>query len=294
MACKYERGGRVNIVFLADLFVKDLPYGGGEKSNDELCKIARNNGHNVIELNCHLATLKKIYEYHEKNYVFIIANFICLESKIKNYITKNCKYIIIEHDHKYLLNRNPGLYPNFIAPSEQIINIDFYKNAKAVWCQSKIHKEVVEKNLHLNNIQSIGGNFWSDEELDYIANIRTDDKKGVATIVDYKGNNSKGTELSIKHCIDNNIRYSLVDLRETKEFLFELSQNKYLVFIPRTLETLSRIVIEAKMLDVKVKTIKKLIGAASEPWFELNSIFLVNYFRNNKIKFYNRIIESLK
>lgn len=284
----------MKIIFLADFFVKDLPYGGGEKSNDEFCKIARNKNHEVIELNCHLATLKKIQKYHESGYSFVIANFICLESKVKNYITKNCNYIIIEHDHKYLLSRNPGLYLDFVAPSDQIINFEFYKNAKAVWCQTKIHKEVVEKNLHLSNIKSISGNFWSDEELDYIATIRRDDKKDIATIVDYKGNNSKGTELSIKHCMDNNIKYVLVDLRSTKDFLTKLNENKYLVFVPRTLETLSRIVVEAKMLDVKVKTIRKLIGAASEPWFDLNSIFLVNYFRSNKESFHDKIIESLK
>ena len=45
------------------------------------------------------------------------------------------------------------------------------------------------------------------------------------------------------------------------------------------LETCCRLVVEAKMLNCKVVTQQKLIGAASEPWFELNGEDLIEEIR---------------
>ena len=47
-------------------------------------------------------------------------------------------YIIYEHDHKYLKNRNPSIFPDFKAPPHMIINERFYRCAKAIFCQSEI------------------------------------------------------------------------------------------------------------------------------------------------------------
>lgn len=285
----------MNIVFVADIFVKDYPIGGGEKSNDEFIYLTTKMGHNIISKNSYLLSLKEIEQYNKQNYSFIIANFICLQHKIKEYITNNCKYLIIEHDHKYLKNRNPREYNNFKAPPGEIINYDFYKNAKVVVCQSNLHKDILLSNLKINNVISLGGNFWSDDELNYIKSIKKQEKNDVASVLNFSSNPSKGTDLAINYCVKNKIKYKLIEPTSTKEFLSQISHNKYLVFIPRTPETLSRIVIEAKMLDVQVKTIKKLIGACNEKWWEeYNSEQLLNYMMNEKNNFCKSIIQYLE
>lgn len=283
----------LKIVFLADLFEVDLPTGGGEKSNTEFLHQVIKLGHCVTTEYTYIISLKQMEIFNKSGYKFIVANFICLPENIKKYLTDKCEYVILEHDHKYLRSRNPGIYKDFIAPKEEIINFKFYENAKAVICQSKLHKEVLEKNLDILNIKSIGGNFWSDDEIQYIKDIQKDDKKEIASIPDFGGTLSKGTDKAIQYCIENNLKYKLIPKMPTREFLSEISDNKYLVFIPRTLETFSRIVIEAKMLDINVRTIKKLIGACSEPWFnDLSSVFLANYMLDMKPEFCKRILDS--
>ena len=83
----------------------------------------------------------------------------------------NKKYIIYEHDHKYLKTRDPANYPNYKAPESDIINIDFYKSAKKVLCQSSFHKSIIEKNTQLNNVQNLSGNLWSDYSLQIMEKI---------------------------------------------------------------------------------------------------------------------------
>lgn len=282
----------MKIVFIADIFASELPYGGGEKSNEELCRLIKEDGHEIIKLHTYLIKPEDASAFVKGGYKFIIANFICLSEQLKDFFAKHAQYIIIEHDHKYLAGRDPGKFENYLAPQSEIVNYEFYKNAKAVICQSKLHKEVVERNLKLKNIKSIGGNFWSDDELDYIIDIRKENKKDIASIPNFYGCVSKGTDLAIGYCIKNNIKYEMIPKMPTKEFLSEISKNKYLVFIPKTLETLSRIVVESKMLEITVKTIKPLIGACSEPWWGLESVFLVNYMKDNKKKFYNIVLGS--
>ena len=61
-------------------------------------------------------------------------------------------YIIVEYDHKYIKSNDPSIYPNFLSNEEGLQNINFYKNAKAVLCQSTYACEILYKNLLLNNI----------------------------------------------------------------------------------------------------------------------------------------------
>ena len=82
-----------------------------------------------------------------KDTKFIIANFIGLTEESKSVLKLEKEYIIYEHDHKYVKTRNPAEYKDFIAPRDQIINFDFYKNSKAVLCQSDFHAKIVKANL---------------------------------------------------------------------------------------------------------------------------------------------------
>ena len=49
-----------------------------------------------------------------KNSDFIISNFVLLSKDVLNYLANNCSYIIYEHDHKYLMKRNPIFYKLFL------------------------------------------------------------------------------------------------------------------------------------------------------------------------------------
>jgi hypothetical protein len=56
-----------------------------------------------------------------------------------------------------------------------------------------------------------------------------------------------------------------------------------LIYIPTVLESLCRLVVEAKMLNCGVITKTKLLGAASEPWWKFNGQELINMIRQQQI-----------
>ena len=60
-----------------------------------------------------------------------------------------------------------------------------------------------------------------------------------------------------------------------------LSSNDKFIFLPKTPETLSRVVVEARMLGVKVLT-NKNVGAVYEPWFAMKGEELIEFMINKR------------
>ena len=58
--------------------------------------------------------------------------------------------------------------------------------------------------------------------------------------------------------------------------MFKMSKFSKLLFLTGHVETCARIVVEAKMLNLKVIMQKKFIGAASEDWFSLSGEPLID------------------
>ena len=201
-----------------------------------------------------------------------------LREDVKNYISKNCMFIIYEHDHKYLKKRNPIFYKDFLAPKKDIANLNFYKNAKTIVCLTKLAEDVLKKNTGLNNVSRIGSSVWTDEDLDFINSIRKTGKKDCYAIMD-SDNPIKKRSQCIEYCNKNNIKFELIKDKNHQKFLKKLNEYKGLIFMTGHLETCCRIVLEAKMLNLKVITQKKLIGAASEESYLLNGEDLVNEIR---------------
>ena len=114
------------IIFIADFFVEEVA-GGGELNNDELVNLLRERGHEVIKYKSR-AIKPSLLNAFDANTKFIISNFIQLPEESKRIFETNKNYVIYEHDHKYVKTRNPADYKDFIAPKEEIINYDFYKN----------------------------------------------------------------------------------------------------------------------------------------------------------------------
>jgi len=280
----------MKIAFLADFFVDDGINGGGELNNEELIKLLINKGNDVKKYHTHGLPVDKL---PDKKTRLIIGNFIALSEEVKDYITNNYSYIIYEHDHKYLKTRDPSSFKNYKAPEEQIINKQFYKNAKAIICQSKLHMRVVERNLNLDNIVSVSGNLWSEESLNYLEQISTsqDDKSDIYSIM-YSSIPNKNVEESILYCRVNGLQSEKIMPCSHKQFLTKLNKNKTLVFFPKTLETLSRIVVEARMLNCRVVTNKK-IGATSEDWFKLKGKPLIEKMREKRLQIPEIVLKYL-
>lgn len=207
------------------------------------------------------ATIKS--KYVEKRY-FIISNFINLALECQDYLTKHCDYIIIEHDYKCFVERHPTRYKenNYFVPKDQLRNIEFYKNAKCIIYQTDIQKDIIEKNLEINNGFSINGNLFSDEDLLNITINRNGSIQDDPNMSDRFNNDLyciindnnpiKGMNDAVKYAKKNNLKYGGLQTKNRELFLESLSRFKGIILMPTILESCSRLAIEAKLMGLEV------------------------------------------
>ena len=269
---------KTTIAFVADFFADEIP-GGGEVNNDELIKLLSAD-YRMLKVKSRNLDPVAI-EYGLVDY-YIISNFVQLGQRCRDALTNKARYIIYEHDHKYVRNRNPAAYENYLAPKSEIVNFDYYKNAAAVFCQSDFHANIVRKNLELDNIHSVGGNLWSEDTLMLMRGIAQSKKRDVCSIVQ-TDNWHKNTVGAVRYCNAKGLQHELIGYTEIGQFLTKLGSNKRLVFFPQTPETLSRIVVEARMMGMSVVT-NRNVGATKEPWFDLKGEPLVDLMVEKRIE----------
>jgi len=253
-----------DIIFVSDFFMEDIPQGGAETCNRELVKNLQQK-YKVLELQSQ--KLDETFIDHHRDCLYILGSFYLIPKKSLE-LLKTLNYIIYEHDHKYLANRNPAAFVDFLAPQEDIKFQDLYEEANLVICQSKFHENIIKKNLsNLENVYNAGCSLWG-KQLDEFEAIyeknKNNPRKGKTAII--KGNNpNKGQDLSEEYCISKNIDYEIIASNSPVELYEKLCEYESLIFFPRTPETFSRVFLEAKLAGCKVIT-NRLVGALGEDY----------------------------
>lgn len=267
------------IIFIADFF-RDSLLGGAESNDHVLISALVRDGFDVTKVRSNDVNSEFILKNCDKKY--IVSNFVGLSNSSKDTLAScGCDYIIYEHDHKYVSTRDPSKFVDYNIPNSHIINKGFYESAAAVVVLSSVCKDVIEKNLKLSNVHSIGCSLWTDEKFSLLRELSKNEKSG--TVILDSSNPTKGTKDAEKVCLDRELEYEAISSPNEKEFLEKLSSAERLVFIPQVLETFCRLVAEAKMLGCKVLTKKSLIGFASEECFSLEKEELIDELvRRNK------------
>jgi len=265
------------ILFVADFFSKDLS-GGAENNDANLLKYL--SLANEIRIS---RSHKLTKEFVDESDIIIVSNFVNVSQEGLKYIQDTKPYIIYEHDHKYVRNRDPSVYPDFIIPDSEKVNIEFYKNAKKVFVLSKVCKEVLEKNIPSVKVHSIGCSLWSEETFDYIESLLKEKKENDLCILK-SDNPIKNYDKSLEYCRKNDIIPLELSEPIYRVFLKKMASCERMLFIPGVLETFSRVSAEAKMLGLKLMTTPKRLGFASEDIFEQSGIELINSFRNRNKK----------
>tara|TARA_Y100000034_G_C6666845_1_gene292577 strand:- start:313 stop:645 length:333 start_codon:yes stop_codon:yes gene_type:complete len=102
----------------------------------------------------------------------------------------------------------------------------------------------------------------------------------------------KNTNDAIKYCSLQRKKYELIPPLPYYDFLKRLGTNDTLVFLPKTPETLSRIVVEARMMGMRVITNNR-VGAAKEEWFSLKGKELIEVIRHKREEISNKVLEYL-
>lgn len=279
------------IVFISDFFINEVN-GGAEIYDNILISELKLKDHKVCKFKSQEFTSKHILLYGKMGFKFIISNFTGLSDNCKKFFQLgHYEYCLLEHDHKYLKNRNPAVYTNFIAPPLEITNKDFYSAAKFIFCQSIKHKEVLELNLKINNVINLGCSLWSKEQLDFIQASMSE--KNNKCFISGDRNPIKGLPESIKYCTNNNVEYDILPKTKYESFIKELAKYEKFVFFPKTLESFCRVIIEARMLNCKLVT-NKLNGCTYEPWFKkYKGQELINFVDNQRDLIVSKVEECI-
>lgn len=276
------------IVFIADAFHEDIA-GGGEINNSEAIYSFLEIGHDVHRVYSNDLTTD-IVNNHKEDF-FIVGNFVRASAEsLQSLFDK--QYLIYEHDHKYIQSRNPAIYENYLAPKEDLVNIPFYENALGVLCQSGFHQDIVFKNTGLNNLHNLGGNLWPVLVLKHIREISKKEKNNRFSIMD-SNISHKNTEEAVRFCKAKKYDFELVRDRDYLKFLEKLGSNNGFVFFPKTPETLSRVVVEARMMDMKVVS-NKNIGATKEEWFKLRGEELIDFMLEKRVEIIDKILSYVE
>lgn len=263
-----------SIIFVADFLVNDPQRGGAELHDNVVVEHFKSTGALYEVKKTFDVTIDYVKSNKEK--FWFISNFTFLHNQVKAYLSKHCKYVIYEHDYKFCKERNPIQYKDFKVPESSKININFFRAAKKVICLSKLHFDIFNKNLSLNNLVSIKCSMWSDEDLRYIKTLQNIPKKSGVCAVIKSSNPIKKTTEAINFCKSTGLEYDLIQSSNYKEFLKMLAQYDKLVFMTGHPEPTPRIAIEAKMLNCSLITQKELIGVAYEDYFHLTGLDMIS------------------
>ncbi len=259
-------------IMVMDFFFSEVK-GGAELNAESLIERFNDVGVHVHKMKSQHVTLDFLKNNQDKKFIF--SNFILVSEECKQYAIKNLNYAIYEQDHKYLKTRNPIYFIDFVAPKDQRANIEFYKGAKVVFFLTKLAKDVFVANTELDNVCNLKSSVWTVDDLNFIRSISNTPKiKDVAVM--NSSNPIKRRERCIEYCEQNGLNYELISDPNFQNFMKKLSQFEKLVFFTGHLETCARILVEAKMMNLKVICPKRLIGAASEPWFSLSGNELID------------------
>ncbi len=279
---------KTRFIMVTDFFFDEIS-GGAEINAESLVDRFIEHGVKIDKMKSSNATLEFLSS--NKDAVFIFSNFILLKEECKQYAIDNLKYFVYEQDHKYIRSRNPVGYKDFVAPKSELRNIEFYNGAIKVMFLTKLSMDVFIANTGLRNVLNLGSSTWRRDELEYIRTICNTSKQSVIAIMD-SNNPIKRTDDCVDYCLKRDLKYELIRDRDFKKFLYKMSHFEKLLFLTGHLETCARIVVEAKMLNLRVITQKKLIGAASEDWYSLSGEELIDKMEEMSYNMPLRILEE--
>jgi hypothetical protein len=281
----------VNVVYISDFFMEQN-LGGAEICDDVIISSLQKKDVKVQKILSRNVTINTVIS--NKNSFFVLSNFTMMRPEVLDYIISNkIRYIIYEHDHKYLKSRNPADFKDYLAPKDQVVNYDLYKNAVKVVAQTNFHKEIIEKNLNLQNIITFSTNFWLDKQYNFMEQMSKRDKFEITSIME-SSIWHKNTIGSIEYCKKNKKPFVLIRDSNYFSFLEKLGTYSSFIFMPKTPETFSRTCAEARMMNCQVIA-NNNIGCVKEQWFKDNKgIDLINYLKNSNQDAVIKLLEIAK
>lgn len=227
-----------------------------------------------------------------KDNIYVISNATMLAPHITRQLKEYKNYIIIEHDYKIHPTRQPHRYPSNIFPVDELVNFEFYANAKVVYLQSRDHLECFKANQVPGNLVSLSTSVWDDTELSTLQRYSSKSKSDYRYCILANSSTDKGADIAINFCKQNKLDYVRLPELSLLNFYKELSKYSTLVYFPRVKESFCRLVVEARCLQMNVISSNNY-GATKEDWYTKSGSELIEFLRIGTQNNLNTIKNSL-
>lgn len=281
----------MRIVFVADYFQEDMN-GGSERSLQALIDAAPVPVEKVRSVDFNPS------EYTRDDFV-IFGNFANLALARLPEIRKRLQYAVIESDFKYCLMRSPELHAQTQGKCDCDENdygtriFGFYFDAVAVFWKSHIHmnrhfEAFPALEVHQNVVLSAT---YTKDDIEYLLALsavtrRRNFRRGWAV---FKTDNwIKGYQDAVDYCARHKLARVDIGKGSWHDTMKKLSRCEGLVFLPRGMESCSRITIEARMLGLDV-AINGNVPVAKEIWFNQSVEQMAEYLKGRPEVFWTVI-----
>ena len=273
------------IIFAADAFVEHY-VGGAELTTEALFQSSLLPAAKVLTSQVSPDLMEKT-----RNAFWIFGNFQNLSEASMLYAAQNLNYSVLEYDYKFCRYRSPKkhvLSEGECRCAEEAygkLRSAFLAKSNINWWMSVGQKEKYQKHFPFMSGEVLSSVF-SEETLDYIQNLKTDQKNNKWIILNSESW-IKGVDDAVKYAKENQLEYELVWGLDYKQLLAKLASAKGLIFLPRAADTCPRMVIEAKLLGCEL-VLNDNVQHRSEPWFETAGK-TIRYLRSRVSVFWNEI-----
>ena len=289
----------IEIVFVADMFVEDFPYGGAELTTEALIG---SSPFKVFKLHSKNVTMDLLQQGHKKFWIF--GNFANMDMQLIPAIAANLKYSILEYDYKYCRYRSPekhasieGKPCNCQTETHGKWVSAFFFGAKSLWWMSEAQQQ------HYSNVFP----FLREKPATVLSSVF--DEATLATVKilreKYKdtpregwlvlGSTSwiKGTEAAEEWCKANSKAYETVWQIPYAEVLEKMAQCEGFVYLPQGSDTCPRMTIEAKLLGCNL-ALNDNVQHSKEEWFDTRDMLtLESYLYMARSRFWNGIYADM-
>ncbi len=293
---EYEIPRNATVVFVSDFFVEDL-VGGAELTSEALIQSCSKRCYKL-----HSASLTEGLVEASPGKYWIFGNFLgAPKPGIQAVVESGAHYSVIEFDWKYCRFRSPqrcGMTKSgkvctcISTPDGQFVR-GFYQEADKLFWMSKTQRDECLQRMEMSLDDSkhlVQGSTWSQEDLLFLKSLREDKEtqREETWIVQDSPNEIKNTQGTIEYCKTNKIPYRLLGGLKPRDFLVEMRKNTGLVFHPLDYDTCPRVVVEAKLLGLRLD-LNSNVMHQHDPWFQETSNIIHDWLWNSPSQFWKNL-----
>mgnify|MGYP001411073212 CR=1 FL=1 len=252
------------VVFVADYFVENY-LGGSEKSLDAIIRVAPSGLH-IVKV---LSEVFNPGEFQPKKDFIVLGNYNRVPIQFLEDVSARFKFAVIESDFKICRYRLPEMHnvgsekcECATDPRQEYVR-NLFRKSKVNFFKSQRHMDRHLSMLpflkeHRNVVLSVT---YTPEDLAFLLKLRYERKpfsktfpwdKPVYGIYD-SDNWIKGKTDAIEYCKKNDLKYVLIREDDDVSFQRKLATCHGFVFMPRGMESASRITVEAKIIGLDLR-----------------------------------------